>query len=71
VPHHPLPQKPNTEIDLRISTILSIVAKRRAARYETWLTRADFTTGDRLCLSANRVALSLSVYTRPNFSPSA
>jgi len=38
---------------------------------ETWVIRADFTTGDRRCRSANRSALSLSVYTRPNFSPSA
>ena len=28
---------------------------------ETWLTRADLTTGERLCRSAKRVALSLSV----------
>jgi hypothetical protein len=39
--------------------------------YETCETRTDFTTGERRWRSANRVAFSLSVYTRPNFSPSA
>src|ERR1700731_2667891 len=39
--------------------------------YETWLMRAAFTTGERRWRSAKREALSLSVYTRPNFSPSS
>jgi len=38
---------------------------------DTCVIRADFTTGERRCRSAKRVALPLSVYTRPNFSPSA
>jgi hypothetical protein len=57
VPHRPLLQKPNSS---------NRFAKWKRALlcqtlYETWLTRADFTTGDRRCRSANRVALSLSV----------
>src|SRR5579883_1129816 len=33
---------------------------------ETWLTRADLTIGERRWRSAKRIALSLSVKTRPN-----
>jgi hypothetical protein len=57
VPHRCLHQKPN---NLHRAFEIKNGAEPNPS-YETWLTRADFTTGDRRCRSANRVALSLSV----------
>jgi hypothetical protein len=58
VSRRPLHQKPNNSNRFTKFKNGGAAPKKN---YDTWLTRADFTTGDRRCRSANRVALSLSV----------